>query len=292
MGARLNTDLKQAARLKTDLKWGELSPWCTHLVKIAHDFGLCRLVSCATGECKHAALKTASHNTNHANIELDMFTRQHIQQALTFLVSGGHKHIPNASSIWSNALLTSLRGDPMWKELLALTGPSTNYISSDFSDKKSDLSQNPTSPSVVLSDLLGQDTLSHLPSFSSASFPDREEFCSQVFLGEFYYVHHSTFQFARADAILQLPNNDVVCRLISFHGPRGDWPSPLLPFLGNIHCPSPPDRSLGPTCSHRPHLYARLVVHHRAPHQTPSCLCLPVFWAPRHSLPCRLVSVQ
>ena len=74
----------------------------THLVKIAQDFGLCRLVSCATGECKHAALKTASRNTNHANIDLDMFTRQNIHQALTFLVSGGHNHIPNASSIWSN----------------------------------------------------------------------------------------------------------------------------------------------------------------------------------------------
>ena len=187
----------------------------SHLVKIAHDFGLCRLVSCATGECKHAALKTASRNTNHANIDLDMFTSQNIQQALTFLVAGGHKHIPNASSIWSNDLLTSLNGDPMWKELLALTGPSTSYISSDFSDKKSDLSQDPSSPSVVLSNLLGQDALSQLPSFASASFPDREDFCSKVFPGEFYYVHHHTFQFARADAILQLPDDNVVCRLTS-----------------------------------------------------------------------------
>ena len=103
----------------------------------------------------------------------------------------------------------------MWKDLLALTGPSTSYISSNFSDKKSGMSQDPTSPSVVVSNLLGQDTVSHLPAFSSASFPDREAFCSKVFPGEFYYVHHHTFQFARADAILQLPNNDVVCRLTS-----------------------------------------------------------------------------
>ena len=144
-----------------------------------------------------------------------MFTRQNIHQALTFLVAGGHNHIPNASSIWSTSLLTSLRGDPMWKDLLALTGPSTSYISSNFSDKKSGLSQDPTTPSLVVSNHLGQDTVSQQPAFSSASFPDREAFCSKVFPGEFCYVHHHSFQFARADAILQLPNYDVVCRLTS-----------------------------------------------------------------------------
>ena len=202
----------------------------THLVKIAKEFGLCRIVSCATGECKHAFLKTTSRNTNHANIDLDMFTRQNIHQALTFFVSGGYNHIPNADRIWTKTLLKSLQEDPTWNTLLALTGPSTNYVSSDFQNLKSGMSQDPTSPSVKVSGPLGEDTVTHLPSFSSASFHDREIFCSKVFPGEFYYVNHNTFQYARADAILQLPNKSIVCRLTSM-SPFGTDPVLSCPSL-------------------------------------------------------------